>query len=175
MRRVLALLAAVGLVASLAASSVAAAPTVPRNSFVGDFALLDEGTGAVVGYVTAQLSPATDQRLVPGHYDFYGVPGNWILESHSQIGRVDFWFDPDNPGPGLGGSNVAFAEGVECLYLNPGDSICHEFAVMFIDDLDPALPDQVAFANRNPSTGDWDFNWWYHVGKGSFVLNFRGG
>jgi hypothetical protein len=175
MRRMMALIATVGLVASLAASSVAAAPVVPRNSFVGDFEFVEEGTGAVVGYVTAQLSLPTTQRLVPGHYDFYGVPGNWIRESHAQIGRVEFWFDPAHPGPDLGGSNVAFAEGVECLYLNPGDSICHEFAVMFIDDLNRALPDQVAFANRDPDTGEWAFDWWYHVGKGSFVLSYSGG
>lgn len=174
MRRLLPLLTTVGLVASLAASSVAAAPVVPRNSFIGDFELVDGGSGAVVGRITAQLSLPTDQRLVPGRYDFYGAPGNWIRESHSQIGSVQFWFDPNNPAPGLGGSNVAFAEGVECLYLNPGDSRCHEFAVMFVDDLDPALPDQVAFANRNPDTGDWDFNWWYQVGKGAFVVSYSG-
>lgn len=69
-----------------------------------------------------------------------------------------------------GGSNVAFAEGVECWYNAPGDSACGPFAVMFIDDLDPSLPDQVAYANTRLENGEWDFHHWFWVGKGAFEV-----
>jgi hypothetical protein len=175
MRRVAALLAAIALTASLAGSSLAAtSPT--RNSFIGDFDQVDEN-GLVYGHITSQLQMPTAQRLVPGSYDFRGSPDNpfGIRESHAQIGHAGFWFDPNHPEPGGQGSNVAFGEGVECVYFEPGNTACHEFAVMFIDPLDPALPDQVAFANgHDPETGEWDFAYWFLVGKGDFVLKYFG-
>ena len=171
MRRVLALLAATGLVASLAASSVAAAPNAARPLFIGEFDLVTDDGATIAGHVSAELRLPTGSQLVPGSYSFYGVPGWGIRESHSQLGHVSFWFDPGNPGSGLGGSNVAFADGVECLYFtDPGNAFCHEFAVMFIDDLDPSLPDQVAFADTHLADGGWDFTMWFKVGKGAFVL-----
>lgn len=172
-RRGLAVLAGLALVVTAASASLAA-PS--RNHFAGDFDLVRDD-GVVAGRVTAQLFDPTESRLVPGSYDFVGDPGNDIRESHSQLGVVDWWYDANNPEPGLGGSNVAFAEGVECLYLSPGESLCHQFAVMFIDVLDPALPDQVAFAdhrvNGDPAE-DWDFDMWYSVGAGDFVLHYAG-
>jgi hypothetical protein len=175
MRRLAALLAAIALTASLAGSSLAA--TGPeKNSFVGDFDQVDE-SGLVYGHITAQLRVPTWQRLVPGSYDFKGAPDNpfGIRESHAQIGHVGFWFDPNHPEPGGLGSNVAFGEGVECVYFEPGNTACHEFAVMFIDPLDPALPNQVAFANaHDPESGEWDFAYWYLVGDGDFVLKYFG-
>jgi hypothetical protein len=119
----------------------------------------------------------TDQRLVPGNYDFKGVPGNAIRESHSVIGNTNFWFDPGN----YGGANVAFGEGAECIYYGPNNTFCHEIAVMFIDNLDPAAPNQVAFADvryaDGPHKGDWDFDngYWFWVGKGDFVLKLAAG
>jgi hypothetical protein len=172
-RRSLALIAGLVLVATAATSSLAA-PS--RNHFSGDFDLVT-GDGVIAGHVTAQLFEPTDSRLVPGSYDFVGVPGWGIRESHSQIGVVNWWYDANNPEPGLGGSNVAFAEGVECLYFGPGDSFCHAFAVMFVDVIDPSLPNQVAFAdhhvNGDPSA-EWEFDMWFTVGAGDFVLRYVG-
>lgn len=172
-RRSLAVLAALALVATAATSSLAAQS---KNHFSGDFDLVN-GEGVVVGHVTAQLFDATESRLVPGSYDFAGAPGNYIRESHSQLGVVQWWYDANHPEPGLGGSNVAFAEGVECMYYGPGESFCHAFAVQFVDPLDPTLPNEVAFAdhrlNGDPEA-DWDFTMWFTVGAGDFVLRYVG-
>lgn len=168
-RRGLAVLAGLALVVTAASASLAA-PS--KNHFLGDFDLVT-GDGVTAGHVTAQLFDPTASRLVPGSYDFIGVPGWGIRESHSQLGSVQWWFDADNPAPGLGGSNVAFAEGVECLYFGPNDSFCHQFAVMFIDDIDPSLPDQVAFADHQ-ADGGWVFDMWFTVGAGDFVLHLAG-
>lgn len=169
MRRLFALLAAVVLVVSLSASSVMAGER-RANSFVGNFNLAEEGTWHVWGRVSAQLSMPTDKQLVPSHYDFTGTRNNAIRESHAQIGNVQFWYDANNQ---PGGSNVAFADGVECIYFASGNTVCHEFAVMFIDNLDPALYDQVAFAGSKDADG-WVFSYWYWVGKGSFNLTYTG-
>jgi prepilin-type processing-associated H-X9-DG protein len=173
LRRASSALVAVGLLAALVGAGSASAAT--RNSFVGDFELIDGGSGAVVGRVTAQLGDPTSQRLVPGTYDFKGAPGNAIAESHAQLGHVGWWFDPNHPAPGAGGSNVAFADGVECLYFGANDAFCHEFAVMFIDDINPAFPDQVAFADHRGEGGDWEFTYWFLVGRGDFVLRLASG
>lgn len=171
-RRIAAILLAAGLVAS--AGSTALVSAAPRNSFVGDFDLVD-GSGVVVGHIKASLFEPTDQRLVPGSYDFRGVPGNVIRESHAQVGNSGWWYDPNHPTPGSGGSNVGLGEGVECLYFGPNDTVCHTWAVMYIDVLDPAERDQVAFANnRDPDTGEWLFEWWFWVGKGEFNLRVAG-
>jgi hypothetical protein len=158
----------------LAASmGVATIDAASRSAFSGDFDVVAEGSRQLIGHVKASTFVPTEQRLVPGSFDWKGAPGRPVRESHAMFSRVDFWFDPNNPAPGLGGSNVAFAEGVECVYLTPGDAGCTEFAVMFIDDLDPSLPNQVAFSNgRDPATGDWNFDQWYWVGAGDFSLRF---
>jgi hypothetical protein len=166
--RGVALLLSAGLIASLGAANLAAGAT--RSSFVGDFDVVTEGDRQVVWHVTAQTFRPSATRLVPGDYVAKGVVDWAAAEVHAQIAHVDFWFDPNNPAPGLGGSNVAFADGVECVYNAPGDAACGLFAVMFIDDLDPSLPDQVAYANTKLENGDWDFQYWFWVGKGSFQV-----
>lgn len=154
----------------------ALASAAPRNSFTGDFDLVVEWTDEVVGHVKASLFDPTDQRLVPGSHDFRGVPGNPIRESHAQFGNAGWWHDPNHPEPGVGGANVGLAEGVECLYFGPNDTACYPWAVMFIDVLDPAYRDQVAYAgSRNPDTGEWEFQHWFWVGKGEFNLRLAGG
>ena len=55
MRRFVALLSAVALVASLAASSVSAASAGPKNSLVANFQAIDGQTQKVIGRVTVQL------------------------------------------------------------------------------------------------------------------------
>jgi hypothetical protein len=146
----------------------------PKSSFVGDFDLVEQGTGVVVGHITASVFEPTAQRLVPGSYDFVGASGNAIKESHGVLGSSGFWFDPNHPEADLGGSTVAFASGAECIYFGPNDTFCHEWAVMFIDVVDPSFPDQVAFAGRDPVTGDWAFDYWFWVGSGEFHLRLAG-
>jgi hypothetical protein len=172
------LFAALVLVGSLAGSSLAA-DTAPKNSFTGDFTLLTEDGSIVLGRATVSLFTPTDQRLVPGSYDFKGASTNpfGLRESHAQIGRSGFWFEPDwgkdDPSK-VSGANVAFGEGVECVYFEVGDAGCHLFALQFVDPLDPTLPRMAAFANSKNEDGSWNFQFWRMVGKGDFVLKFSG-
>ena len=172
-RRAAAVLLACGLSASLALAGVVSA--APRSSFSGDFEVVG-GDGAVLARVKATTFEPTEQRIVPGTYEFVGVPGFMYRQIHAQVGGVDYWHDPNHPAPGMGGSNVAFAEGVQCAYLDVGVSDCGDWAVMFIDVLDPSQPNQIAFADdRDPSTGDWTFDIWNTVGKGEFNVRVAGG
>jgi hypothetical protein len=100
MRRFVALLSAGVLVTSLAASSVSAAPAARRNSLVANFQAIDGQTQKVIGRLTVQLFEPSEQQLVPGHYDFYGVPGYPVRESHAQLGSVRFGYDPTAGNPG---------------------------------------------------------------------------
>ena len=174
MRRFIALLSAGALVASLAASSVSAAPPPKVNSFVGSFAIAEEGTRHTFGLVVASLNVPTDSRLVPGTYNLYGSHDNSIREDHAVIGDAQFWYDANNQ---VGGSNVAFGQGTHCIYYGPNNTLCQPFAVMFIDNRNPTLPDQVAFANHkelNTDNGqeEWAFDYWYWVGPGFFKLTY---
>jgi hypothetical protein len=175
MRRIVSLVAALLLVGSLAGSSLASGPAPKQNSFTGDFNLLSEDGSVLLGHATVSLFPATDKRLVPGSYDFKGAPGNAIRESHAQIGQSGFWYEKDWGDVGnVRGANVAFGQGVECVYFEVNNADCHLFALQFVDPLDPALPRMAAFANSKNADGSWDFQWWQMVGKGHFVLKFSG-
>jgi hypothetical protein len=172
-RRLIGLIGAVALLAAIGGSSLVTAAT--RNSFTGDFDLVYEGTSTIQGRVKATTFEPTSQRLVPGFFDFKGAPDFFVRETHALISGVDYWHDANHPEPGVGGSNVAFAEGVECYYIAVGDAGCHEWAVMFIDVLDSSYPDQVAFAvSRNPETGEWNFDNWMWVGRGDFSVRISG-
>lgn len=135
------------LLGSLAGSSLAANPA-PTSSFTGDFDLYDRD-GTLLGHATAQLFEPTDQRLVPGSYDFKAAPDRWFRESHAQIAGTAFWYDPDHEPEGavVPCATVAFGWGVECVYLGPNDAFCQDLAMMFIDNADPSVPNEVAFAN----------------------------
>lgn len=167
MRRILALLAALALLGSLAGPSLAADP-VQRSFFQGSFELrADDGT--LLGHATAQLFEPTDQRLVPGTYDFAGAAGNPIRESHAQIGIAHFWFDPHflPTGASTPGAYVGRGEGVECVYVAPNEADCHWWVVQFVESLDPAGLDEVQFY------GPWGEETQF-VGKGSFTVRFSG-
>ncbi len=171
MRRFVALLSAGVLVTSLAASSVSAAPAAHTNSLVANFQAI--ANGVVIGRVSAQLFEPSQQQLVPGHYDFYGAPGWPVRESHAQLGKVMFWYDPNAGGPGYG-ANVAYAEGVMCDYSEPNVPNCHPIYLWFVDVLDPA--GRVDYLDTNtytPTVGDWDGTSW-DVGPGAFVLTYQG-
>jgi hypothetical protein len=177
MRRVLALISAVVLVASLAGSA-AATPAVPQSSsFVGNFEMINMNDGTAAGWANVEIRVPTDQSLVPGSYDFRGAKGWLIRESHAVLGVAGFWHDSTNQG----GSNVAYTEGVECLYTDPGAKYCHAFTGMFVDVLDPAATDWVEFQGQDPNDPSHDLNdpttwdkFQFFVGKGSFVLRCVG-
>lgn len=177
MRRCIALLAALLLAGSVAGSGLAAA-TPSRSFFSGTFELWSEDEAPVyLGRATAQLFEATDQRLVPGSWDFKASPDNWFRESHAQIGSAGFWHDPDHwpNGAAYPGADVAYGDGVECAYVAPNETLCHPWAVMLIDNLDPSVPNQAAFADSRLDNGEWDFQYWQVVGKGDFVVRVAGG
>jgi hypothetical protein len=173
MRRVLALLSAFVLVASLAGSAAATSAVPDSSSFVGNFELLNPD-GTVAGMANVDLRVPTEQRLVPGSYDFYGAPGNSIRQSHAVLGFTEFWFDFGNRSD----ANVAYTEGVECLYTDPGAKFCHAFTGTFVDVLDPAAADWVEFQGQDPTNPNSDPTTWekhvFYVGKGSFVLRCVG-
>ena len=169
--RAAALAAAVLLVAAAAGTAVGAGP---RSGFNGDFDLYDPGTGQLLGHVVANLSVPTTQRLVAGTHDFKGAAGNAILESHGQFAYADFWYDPNHPFAGSGGSNVAYGEGAECIYFGPNAKECHGgWYVMFVDPIDPSFPNQVVYGNRNEA-GETTFEAWSEAGAGSFSLRYGG-
>jgi hypothetical protein len=171
--KVIGLGAAVALLVTMGGSSLTAGAA--RNSFVGDFDLVYEGTTTVQGRVKAVTFEPTSQRLVPGSFDFRGAADFFVRETHALISGVDYWHDPNHPEPGVGGSNVAFAEGTECYYIAAGEAGCHDWAVMFIDVLDSSYPDQVAFAtSHDPDTGEWNFDSWMWVGRGDFSVRVSG-
>ena len=168
MRRFVALLSAVLLVASVAGSAAATSVVPDSSSFVGNFEMLNpDGTSA--GWAKVQIQMPTEQRLVPGSYDFVGANGNSIREGHAVLGIAGFWHDSI----ANGGSNVAYTEGVECLYTDPGAKYCHAFTGMFVDVLDREAPDYVVFEGQNPDTLAWD-EFFFYVGKGTFVLRCVG-
>jgi hypothetical protein len=168
MRRFVALASAAMLVASLAGSAAATSAVPDSSSFVGNFELLNpDGTAA--GWAKVEIQMPTQQHLVPGSYDFVGAKSNSIREGHAVLGVAGFWHDSI----ANGGSNVAYTEGVECLYTDPGAKYCHAFTGMFVDVLDQAAPDYVVFEGQNPDTLAWD-EFFFHVGKGSFVLRCVG-
>lgn len=167
MRRTLALFAALALAGSLAGSSLAASAP-PKSFFQGDFDLLEED-GTLLGHATAQLFQPTDQRLVPGRYDFVGASTNSLRESHATIGNAHFWFDPGHlpAGATIPGGFVARAEGVECAYSGPNEADCHSLVITYVDNVDPSVRDEVAFE------GPWGAVTQF-VGKGTFTLKFSG-
>ena len=82
MRRLMALVSAGLLVASLAGSATATGATTRSSSFVGNFALLDGASGQageLLGELSAKMSVPTDSKLVSGSFDFNGSPGNPLL------------------------------------------------------------------------------------------------
>ena len=167
MRRVIALVAAVLLIGALAGSSLASS-TAQRSMFQGSFDLESED-GVLLGHATAQLFEPTDQRLVPGRYDFTGAADNGIHESHALIGNAFFWFDPSHmpAGATIPGGYVARGEGVECVYAGPNDTDCHTWAVQFVDNVDPSVRDELHFE------GTWGVVAQF-VRSGSFVVSISG-
>lgn len=176
MRRMLALVSAIVLAATLAGSAAAAPAVAKSSSFVGNFAMseMSDSPGPVVGWANVEIRAQTDQKIVPGSYDFRGAKDYPIREAHAVLGLTEFWFDSGHGAD----SYVAYTEGVECLFTNPYVQDCHAFSAMFVDVLDPAARDWVEFQRHDPNDSSQDptkpATWTrsqFFVEKGSFVLH----
>jgi hypothetical protein len=142
MRRVVALLAALALTASLVSASAAAGPTSRVNSFVGNFDLVDLN-GNLVGRVVATFGEPSASHLVPGSLDvtwaWYDPEGpapfpfmdlDWppVRESHAQL--LGSWFMAES-GTEAGDIVIAGASGYLCDYTAPWNAGCRPFWVQF--------------------------------------------
>jgi len=185
MRRLVALLSAVVLVASLASVSLAAGPTERVNRFVGNFDMLHPQTGEVVARVVVNFKEPTRTQMVPGTLDVYWTPGwgdpanadffpfmalDWypVRESHAQLIGGFFSRDPD-----LGGL-VGGASGYLCDYAVEWNADCRDFTAIFIKSDDPALPNRVAWGFKPAGEPKYDYRYWFDVGKGAFSLTYAG-
>ena len=142
MRRMLALLAAVGLVASLGPASVVAAPTTQPNSFHGDLDMLDQGDGHVVGHVVADILDQTTTRPGSGTVDVRWAQGGPVLRSHGVLTTIWFGQQPNNPD--VGAVRWAGGNGTLCDTTTAGTS-CGPFGVIFNEAVDPAFANFVGW------------------------------
>jgi hypothetical protein len=170
MRRMLALLAAVGLVASLGpVASVVAAPTTQPNSFHGDLNMLDQGDSHVVGHIVVDLHDTTRALRGPGSLTVTWAPGGPIRTSRAQIATV--WFGQQPDVPMWGPVRWAGANGTLCD-TGTGGSSCAPFAVIFYETVDPAFTNYIGWSV--PGSSECCGGAWYQVGKGAFALNYLG-
>ncbi len=176
MRRLLALISALMIVGALVPGGVTATSvrsSARVNSFVGDFDMLELGSGRVVAHVIVRFTEPTTTKLVPGSLRI-----DWRLgvttdpyegtsavfgarESHARILRSAFWRDP------LSGALGSEVDGQLCDYLNPQTAACHPFQMGFFAPRSGSAGRKVAFEG----TDQWCCNGrWYDVGKGKFQL-----
>jgi hypothetical protein len=168
MRRVISLLAAMALAVSMSAPSVAAGPPSFLTHFTGSFDVLMGGE--VVGHTDAQIWPSSADKPTSGTYSTWTLDGK--ISSSAQLGDAvfnrndgynDVWFNGMEWG--LGGTNGIFTG-------------------HFVDNLDPAVPDEVEFWVRpvenllesgasGASLGD-QLYFHFDVGKGTFALVITG-
>jgi hypothetical protein len=160
MQRFVALLSALVLVVSAAGSS-AASTTSAKNSFVGDFDVVDANTSVLVGHVTAQFTEPTERQVTPGTFQFTAANEYPIKAMRMAMADSLFWIDPN------GGLPHAMAVGASCDIANPHEFTCHgDFAVMFRQW--PGEPNSILYTTcrTGPTIEDWDFD----TGKGCAVL-----
>jgi len=158
----------VGLVPSAAAASAAAAQ--PRNAFTGSFDIVDPGTAAVVGHVTATFNEAVEQQHVTGGLTItwkHGNPrsGTTARTSTATLLQGAFWAADFGD---LGHARAGRVYGLLCDH--PGQTPCDDFAMVFVRPDDHSKPNWVGFSA--PSS-DWCCSGlWYPVGKGRFALSY---
>ena len=173
MRRLVAIVAAAALVASLAGSSLAAAPSYRVNRMVGNFDILT-WDGTLAGHVVVNYSEPTYEQYVPGRLDVTWVPGALFPyeqppygadESHAVL--VAGWFGPGTPSTFIETGTM----GSMCDYGAPWNAICHDFEVVIQENPFGDGRNLIAFG-----VPDWEGNpaAWYVVGRGSFALTYTG-
>ncbi len=166
MRRVIALAAALGLVAALAAPT-AAFPSPSQSSFVGSFDFYYNGT--LAGHMNAQLWPSSADQPVSGSFSTstsgfstVALPRDVVFSHHDTYNEV--WFNALEIGTG---------------------SYFAAFTGHFVDYFNPAVPDVVEFWGRHisPPTAPGAFEWspsdnvpyyfQFTVGRGLYLLVVR--
>jgi hypothetical protein len=167
MRRVLALVAALALVVSVAGSSLATGSVVGTSRFAGSFDTYVGGQ--LVGHINAVLVPTTESQPVGGTYSTSGrlgrsvaIPTQVVFYHATTYNEV--WFNGLEVGTGY--TKAAFTG-------------------HFVDNFDPSTPDTVEFwvQPMAPVTAPGGFvftnttgpNYYgpQTVGKGTFVLVVR--
>jgi hypothetical protein len=170
MRRLVALLSALVLVVAAAGSSVAST-TSAKNSFVGDFDLVDPATGLVAGHVVAQFTSPTEKHVSPGTFQFTGASGYPIKAMSVGLADALFWIDSN------GGLPHAMVQGAGCEISNPTEYTCHDkWAAMFREF--PGEPNSIIFSTcwTGPYPWDWDMDvsggcaFILYLGKGDWAL-----
>ncbi len=164
MRRIAVLLVSVALAATVTSPIAAAGPAQggPHSGFVGAFDVSrgEDPEHAVIGHIVARLAEPTDQSLVAGSLDFYGVAGDSLREAHAQFALASFSTKD--------GMSVALGEGVECRYTGPNEAYCRQVQMQFIEAA--GYPSQIDFST-------WDGTSWSYTGetwvveRGSFELH----
>lgn len=164
MRRLLALIAAVGLLASFSSSSIAATPSVPSTGFVGDFDVKVDGV--VIGHINAVLLSVPGKDKPAGTYRFRAVDGGM---GSGQVGETSFTRTATQ--------KEVWFKAFEIWYPGAGFNL---FVGHFVDVLDPAATDYVEFWGQNlekeptPWLGPMELGGTYYgrfdVGRGTFTL-----
>jgi hypothetical protein len=180
MRRFLALISAFVLVAALAGSSLAAAPTAKVNHFVGNFDMLaQDGSGRLVGHVVANFTEPSYSQMVPGTLDVYWAPYDVasppfpfmtleyppIKESHAQL--LESSFDIRSNPAGFHVINAG-AHGYLCDYTAPWHAGCRPFWVIFVQVVEKTAPNVAMWSVDQVK---WSF---FDIGKGAFDTTFTG-
>jgi len=174
MRRLMAILSALALVAVLAGSTVAVAPPVGATGFAGSFAVLVKGQK--MGHVSALLGVPIGKTSVAGQYSFMAADGSSgdqaVLSAamyYRTASKTEVWFN---------GFSVGWpADPVK----GPGYAM---WIGHFVDVLDPAAVDyfEVSWQGLDIDWAGYPVsaiqlgNQWsvfrFDVGKGTFVLRF---
>jgi hypothetical protein len=121
-----------------------AAPAANRTSagtIHANFSMAPLGTTAPWGSVTADVRGPANFADVPGYYNFdansTGIAADDLVHARGVVRDVIFWYDPYQ-----GGARVGFVEGVQCLYWQSRAPSCTDADWMFVDRVDPKVPDQ---------------------------------
>ena len=175
MRRLAAALAAACLTVLLAGTVLAAQPSTAKNSFVGDFDVIDPGTGLVAGHVVARFTVGTERQVAPGSFEFTGASWYPIKSIRAAAANSLFWIDPN------GGRPHAELVGAACEIFwpggLPGGYTCYgTWTVMFREV--PNEPNSILFSHCWIGPGEWDFDFntdtgcafLLSVGSGGWVL-----
>jgi hypothetical protein len=143
-----------------------------ENSFAGNFDMLDQGTGLVVGHVVVNLKPETEPGRLPGTLDvtWTAASPQGVGAAHGEIYSV--WFGDDGADPHFGVTWFARATGLLCDEGPGASSWCRNFAVDFLETVSPDFSNYVGWSL--PDTADCCGGPWYAVGDGKFALTWAG-
>jgi len=184
MRRLVAILSTLALIASLTVSSVAATPPRGQSRVIANIVMAPYGTKDAVGRVKADIHAPASSADVPGDYSFDGNAANDLKHARGVVQHAYFWlWNPGTPTE----ANFAFIEGVQCLYWASRDPSCTDASWAFIDYRDPRIPDvQVScWWTDGVRPADWAGTWnscdsdytptahqdWYDVVQVSLVVH----